>query len=81
MDIIIAGVVGILTLGIGFVGAYFGGVLAWCAAERSWVEIILPRKQWIIVWVALGFLSGFGGGLLGAELATVEVSVVLESRD
>ena len=69
MEFIIAGLVGLLTLGLGFAGAYLGGVAGWFAIERSWFETVLSRQQWIVACIVLGFLSGLSGGLFGAELA------------
>ena len=68
MDIVLAGIIGFLVLGVGFVAAYLGGIIGWYSAKSSWLELSLTRRQWVMACVALGFVSGLGGGLFGAEL-------------
>ena len=72
MDFLIAGIIGVITLGIGLFGAYLGGVLGWLVIERHWVEVMLNRRQWLLACGALGFVSALGGGLVGADLAAIQ---------
>ncbi len=69
MDIVLAGIIGIVVLIIGLIAAYLGGLIAWYSAKKSWFQLSVPRQQWVAICVALGFVSGLGGGLFGAELA------------
>lgn len=71
MDYLLAGMIGILAIGVGVLGAYLGGLLGWLVVERSWLEVSISRGQWLFVCIGIGFVSGLGGGLFGADLATV----------
>lgn len=70
MDFMLAGMIGALAVSVGVLGAYIGGVFGWFVVERSWLEVAFSRRQWLLVCVAMGFVSGLGGGLFGADLAT-----------
>jgi len=88
MDFILGGMIGALAVSVGVLGAYLGGILGWFAVERSWLEVTFSRRQWLFVCVAMGFVSGLGGGLFGADLApghffpwvTNDFSQLLDSR-
>ncbi len=71
METFFAGMVGLLVLGLGFVGAYIAGLLGmWIERKAVMVPAFVSRGQ--VVWglVALGFAAALGGGLFGVELAT-----------